>query len=69
MATTTTTTKIEEVDLGSVSYRENNKSIANSSATDSPQSQSFDQAATRRLLRKLDWHLIPFLALIYLSVN
>lgn len=27
---------------------------------------TFDEAATKRLLRKLDWHLIPFLALLYL---
>jgi len=26
----------------------------------------FDQGATRRLLRKLDLHLLPWLALIYL---
>jgi hypothetical protein len=27
---------------------------------------SFDEKATKRLLRKIDWHLIPFLALLYL---
>lgn len=26
----------------------------------------FDQKATRKLLRKLDWHLLPFMSLIYL---
>lgn len=26
----------------------------------------FDQARTKKLLRKLDWHLVPFLALLYL---
>ena len=26
----------------------------------------FDQKATKRLLRKLDWHLLPFMSLIYL---
>lgn len=26
----------------------------------------FDQQATKTLLRKLDWHLVPFLALLYL---
>jgi hypothetical protein len=30
--------------------------------------QGFDAAGTKRLLRKLDWHLIPFMSLIYLSV-
>jgi hypothetical protein len=28
--------------------------------------QGFDAAATKKLLRKLDWHLIPFMSLIYL---
>ena len=26
----------------------------------------FDGARTKKLLRKLDWHLVPFLALLYL---
>ena len=26
----------------------------------------FDHARTKTLLRKLDWHLVPFLALLYL---
>lgn len=30
------------------------------------EAQGFDAAATKKLVRKLDWHLIPFLALIYL---
>ena len=29
----------------------------------------FDQATTKKLLRKLDWHLVPFLALLYLYVS
>jgi len=28
--------------------------------------QGFDEASTRKLLRKLDWHLVPFLSLLYL---
>ncbi|KAH0442998.1 major facilitator superfamily transporter [Colletotrichum camelliae] len=31
-----------------------------------PERSGFDQAATKRLLRKMDWALIPFLALLYL---
>ncbi|TDZ28751.1 putative transporter [Colletotrichum spinosum] len=31
-----------------------------------PDRSGFDQAATKRLLRKIDWTLIPFLALLYL---
>lgn len=30
--------------------------------------ETFDRAATRRLLRKVDLRLIPFLALLYLQV-
>ncbi|RYP85757.1 hypothetical protein DL770_004988 [Monosporascus sp. CRB-9-2] len=30
------------------------------------EAQGFDGPATKRLLRKLDWHLIPFMSLIYL---
>jgi hypothetical protein len=30
---------------------------------DAPQ---FDKTRTKTLLRKLDWHLVPFLALLYL---
>jgi len=26
----------------------------------------FDEKRTKKLLRKLDWHLVPFLALLYL---
>lgn len=30
---------------------------------------TFDQLATKRLLRKLDMRLVPFLALLYLCVS
>ncbi|KAK1975005.1 high-affinity nicotinic acid transporter [Colletotrichum cereale] len=30
------------------------------------ESQSFDENSTKKLLRKLDWHIIPFMSLIYL---
>ncbi|KAL8365417.1 hypothetical protein RB595_004292 [Gaeumannomyces hyphopodioides] len=30
------------------------------------EAQGFDEHATKRLLRKLDWHIIPFMSLIYL---
>lgn len=32
------------------------------------ETQGFDGPATKKLLRKLDWHLIPFMSLIYLYV-
>jgi len=31
--------------------------------------QGYDEHATKKLLRKLDWHIIPFMSLIYLSVS
>jgi len=31
-------------------------------------SVGFDAEATKKLLRRLDWHLVPFLALLYLCV-
>ncbi|KAL8397215.1 hypothetical protein RB594_004073 [Gaeumannomyces avenae] len=30
------------------------------------EAQGFDEHATKKLLRKLDWHIIPFMSLIYL---
>lgn len=36
------------------------------SASTDPQ---FSQARTKTLLRKLDWHLVPFLSLLYLYVH
>ena len=30
------------------------------------ESGAFDDKATKRLLRKLDWNIIPFMSLIYL---
>lgn len=42
------------------------KSIPVLNSLELTESQGFDQKATKKLVRKLDWHLIPFLALIYL---
>ena len=46
--------------------QEKNIDFAQSTASDAVSSVPFDQVATKRLLRKLDLRLIPFLALIYL---
>lgn len=35
-------------------------------STGEVETQGFDQVATKKLLRKLDWHIIPFMSLIYL---
>jgi len=40
--------------------------LVQSTASDAVSSVPFGEAATKKLLRKLDLHLIPFLALIYL---
>lgn len=32
----------------------------------SPEAPGFDERETKKLLRKLDFHLVPFLALLYL---
>jgi hypothetical protein len=48
---------------------EKNAGVLDASASDSVESieaQGFDEARTKKLVRKLDWHLIPFLSLIYL---
>ena len=39
------------------------------SGTADTEIQGFDAVATKKLLRKLDWHLIPFMSLIYLCVS
>lgn len=35
-------------------------------STGSSQDIIYDQKATKRLIRKIDWRLLPFLALLYL---
>lgn len=37
-------------------------------STEYAEAPQFDQKRTKKLLRKLDWHLVPFLALLYLYV-
>jgi hypothetical protein len=39
---------------------------SSTASLDLAEAQGFDEKATKRLVRKLDWHLIPFLSLIYL---
>lgn len=35
-------------------------------STGEVEGQGYNHAATKKLLRKLDWHIIPFMSLIYL---
>lgn len=46
----------------------NGDSVATSVDISEREAQGFDASATKKLVRKLDWHLIPFLSLIYLYV-
>jgi hypothetical protein len=43
-----------------------NVAVLDAASNSDAEKQGFDQAATKRLLRKMDWHLIPFMSLIYL---
>jgi hypothetical protein len=60
-----------DLDLSEAKYQEKNKDVSGSSSTDPPTLQvagplPFNPAATKKLLRKLDLNLIPFLALLYM---
>lgn len=48
--------KAEEIDVSSTPDM----------STGDVETQGFDHVATKKLLRKLDWHIIPFMSLIYL---
>lgn len=55
-------------------YKQEEKIVhADSSTTPSTLENSegpvFNEARTKKLLKKLDWHLVPFLALLYLCVT
>lgn len=52
-----------------VSQVENNEKIVAPPAYNDDDAPHFDEARTRKLLRKLDWHIVPFLALLYLYVR
>lgn len=41
---------------------------ATASVVEINEAVAFDHRATKKLLRKLDWHIIPFMSLIYLLV-
>jgi hypothetical protein len=54
-------TKVAEKNVGVLT-------VSASESVDSIEAQGFDVARTKKLIGKLDWHLIPFLSLIYLYV-
>jgi len=40
--------------------------VAATLSAEEVESHGFDASATKKLLRKIDWHLLPFMSLIYL---
>jgi hypothetical protein len=43
--------------------------VSGPGSLESGEGRKFDAAQTKRLLRRMDWHLVPFLALLYLYVE
>jgi hypothetical protein len=41
-------------------------STVSSPSIESAEGQRFDRERTKKLLRKMDWNIVPFLALLYL---
>ncbi|KAL3427527.1 high-affinity nicotinic acid transporter [Phlyctema vagabunda] len=46
--------------------REESRELSDSTSIEIAEANGFDQRKTKKLIRKLDWNLIPFLSLIYL---
>lgn len=74
MASTSTSTSanpptLADLDLTNPAYREKNSNLTASTDSRPVSAAPFNEAETKKLLRKLDLHLIPFLALIYLYVG
>lgn len=61
-------TKTPTINVAEASDQEKHTDLIGSDASYTVTSPQFDNAATKRLLRKLDRHLIPILALMYLHV-
>ncbi len=55
-----------DLDLTKATYREKNTDLTGSTEDGAATPIPFTVAETKKLLLKLDLHLIPFLALIYL---
>lgn len=54
--------------LEKITPLEQSREFASSNSISLIEAEGFDLRATKALVRKLDWHLIPFLSLIYLYV-
>lgn len=57
---------VEATQKHNINQVENNEKIAPPAYAPDDEAPHFDQARTKKLLRKLDWHIVPFLALLYL---
>ena len=66
MATDTLKKSPAELDLPNDAYQIRNNYLSDSTADRATHAVPFDEAATKKLLRKLDLHLMPFLCIIYL---
>ena len=60
------TTETVSYETGTKTMDEKTEKLDKFSDSDSDQYAGFDDKATSRLIRKIDWKLIPFLALLYL---
>ncbi len=52
--------------MGAETSDSDSKEVGHVQIEDVSQTAPFDAVRTKTLLRKLDWHLVPFLALLYL---
>lgn len=62
---------IEKHNLGSESSDTDSKNVdvKQMEVALSPEAAPFDAARTKKLIRRLDWHIVPFLSLLYLFVS
>lgn len=56
----------ERLDEKHIDSTEHKEVLHASSSLESNLGGQFDAARTNRLLRKMDWNIVPFLALLYL---
>ena len=57
---------MDEIENISGTTEENEKVLTLSVTPSDTEIQGWDAHNTKRLLRKMDWHIIPFMSLIYL---
>jgi hypothetical protein len=55
-----------DMDVKALGKVEATDSVATQTPPEDAETPQFNTKRTKALLRKLDWHLVPFLALLYL---